>query len=66
MKVTDFIKPEIDYIKANANLTEREDMLFTLRNKEYSIEECAEKMNCSVSTINRLNKSMKKKIMKLV
>lgn len=65
MRIPDFVKSEIDYIKANANMTPREDQLFDLRNKEISLENCAEIMNCSVSTINRLNKSMKKKIMKV-
>lgn len=66
MRIPDFIKPEIDYIKDNANMTEREEMLFYLRNKEIPLEECAERMNCSVSTVYRINKSMKKKIMKVI
>ena len=66
MKITEFIQPEIDYIKANANMTPREQELFCLRNKEISLEECADHMNCSVSTVYRVNKSMKKKIMKLI
>lgn len=66
MKITEFIQPEIDYIKANANMTPRENDLFDLRNKELTLEECAEIMNCSISTIYRINKTMKKKIMKLI
>lgn len=65
MRIPDFIKPEIDYIKENANMTEREEQLFDLRNKEVSLEECAEIMNCSVSTISRINKSMKRKILRV-
>lgn len=30
LKIPDFIKPEIDFIKANANFTEQETMLFDL------------------------------------
>lgn len=66
MRIPDFVKSEIDYIKENANMTPREAQLFELRNKEKSLEECAEYMNCSVSTIYRINKSMKKKIMKVI
>lgn len=55
MRIPDFIKSEIDYIKDNANMTEREEMLFYLRNKEIPLEECAERMNCSVSTVYRIN-----------
>ena len=66
MRIPDFVKSEIDYIKENANMTPREAQLFDLRNKENSLEECAEHMNCSVSTVYRINKSMKKKILKVI
>lgn len=66
MRIPDFVKSEIDYIKDNANMTPREMQLFELRNKDNSLEECDERMNCSVSTVYRINKSMKKKIMKVI
>lgn len=66
LRIPDFVKSEIDYIKDNANMTEREEMLFSLRNKEIPLEECAERMNCSVSTVYRINKSMKKKVMRVI
>ncbi len=66
MRIPDFVKSEIDYIKENANMTPREMQLFELRNKENSLEECAEYMNCSISTVCRVNKSMKKKIMRVI
>ena len=66
LRIPDFVKSEIDYIKENANMTPREMQLFELRNLENSLEECAEHMNCSVSTVYRINKSMKRKIMKVI
>ena len=68
LKIPDFTKPEIDYIKANANFTEREERLFDLKNsKEHpSIEKCAEIMDMSVSTVSRTTKSIKKKILKIL
>lgn len=66
MRIPDFVKSEIDYIKDNANMTKREEELFSYRNKEYSLEQCAEMMNCSISTVYRINKSMKKKIMRVI
>lgn len=66
MRIPDFVKSEIDYIKDNENMTPRETQLFELRNKENSLEECAECMNCSISTVYRINKSMKKKIMRVI
>lgn len=66
LKIPDFTKPEINRIKENANFTSSEEQLFDLRNGEHSLEECAELMNVSVSTIYRINKKMKKKIIRVI
>lgn len=66
LKIPDFTKPEIDFIKENANFTSQEEMLFDLRNDEHCLEECAELMNVSVSTIKRINKRMKSKIIRIL
>ena len=60
----EFIKEEIDFYLREANFDERERSLFLYRNSEIPLEEVAEKMNCSVSTINRINRTMKTKIIK--
>lgn len=66
LKIPDFTKPEIDYIKANANFKPQEEQLFDLRNNEASLEVCAEIMNVSISTIKRINKRMKSKIIRII
>lgn len=66
LKIPDFTRIEIDYIKERANFTSQENELFDLRNNEHSLEECAEIMNVSRSTIDRLNKKMKTKILKII
>ena len=66
LKIPDFTKPEIDFIKENANFTERELRLFELRNKEYSHDRCAEELNISFSTEKRTNKKMLAKILKII
>lgn len=66
LKIPDFTKPEIDYIKANANFTAQEATLFDLRNDENCLEDCAELMNVSVSTVKRINKKMKSKIIRIL
>ncbi len=66
MRIPDFVGAEIEYIKRNANLTPREECLFDLRNKEVPLEECSERMNCSLSTVNRINKNMKRKILRVL
>lgn len=62
MKIHDLLQYEVDYVKQQGNLTERENQLFDLRNDEVPLEECAEIMNCSLSTVKRIHKSLKRKI----
>lgn len=66
MKIPDFTKPELNYILANANLTKDEESLMWLRNNEHSLEECAEIMDYSLSTVKRINKRLKEKIIKIL
>lgn len=66
LKIPDFTRKEIDYIIEAANFTKQEKELFILRNDEYSLECCAELMNVSVSTVKRINKRMKNKIIRIL
>lgn len=58
------IQEEVDFCLRYANLDERERALFLYRNDKKSIEEIAEIMNCSVSTVNRINRTLNNKIKK--
>ena len=62
MKICELVKPEIDYLLAESNFTEDEQKLFLMRTKDKPLEECAEEMNVSISTIKRMNKRIKNKI----
>lgn len=64
--IPDFTQPEIDYILEKANFTDDEKTLFLLRNKQHSIEECAEIMNCSTSTVSRRIKAVYRKLDKVI
>lgn len=66
LRIPDFTMQEIENIKAKANFTDQEERLFDLRNKEYSLEQCAEEMKLSGSTIDRLNRKLKMKIIKVI
>lgn len=66
MKVCSFTKPEIEYCIRECNFTDSEMQLFNLRCKDVPLERCAEEMSISVSTVYRINKSMKKKIMRVI
>lgn len=60
--IPDFTKEEFDYIIEAANFTKQQEQLFRLRNEEYTLEWCAEKMNVSLSTVYRIKKKMERKI----
>lgn len=65
IKIYDFTKWEIDYLRENCNLSPPERELFELRNQYYTLEQAAEKMNISSKTAYRLNKKIKQKIVKV-
>lgn len=66
MKICDFVNSELEHIRLEANFTKEQATLFDLRVKNIPLEECAEKMNISVSTVHRINKTVKMKIEKVL
>ena len=63
--VTCFTKEEKEHIKELCDFTPTEEMLFDLRKKEKSLEECAEIMHVSTKTAGRINVKMQHKILKV-
>ncbi|MDE6314777.1 MAG: helix-turn-helix domain-containing protein [Lachnospiraceae bacterium] len=63
-----FTVPEIERIKKYANLEEREEILLDLKNGKRvpSVEEIAEIMDMSVSTVSRTTKELNRKIKKVL
>ena len=68
LKIPNFTKLELDYFKKYGNLTERERAVLDLRNSDYppSIEQIAEILEVSPSTVNRIIRSLKNKIIRLL
>lgn len=66
MKLCDFTIPEIKYLMEQANFTKEEEVLFNLRIRNLTLDECAEIMNMSMSTINRLSKRVQDKIKRVI
>ena len=65
----DFTKPEIDYIKENANFTIEELTIFEMLTGKYGRETIvyiANKTNLSTATVSRRIKKIKSKIKKLI
>lgn len=65
MKVYDFTVPELNYFRTYCNFTKDEETLFELRAKNIPLEQCAELMNVSVSTIKRLSRKVNNKIIRV-
>lgn len=64
--IPDFTQPEMTYLLEKCNFTKDEKELFLLRNEENTLECCAELMDYSISTVKRINKKMKNKIIKVI
>ena len=65
MKVYDFTVPELNYFLTYCNFTSDEETLFNLRAKNIPLEQCAEIMNVSLSTVKRISRKVNKKIIKV-
>ena len=66
MKICEFTRREVEYFHQECNFTKEQVTLFDLRVKNIPLEECAEEMNVSVSTVYRINKAVKIKIEKVI
>jgi len=66
MKISEFVTSEIGYLLSECNFTEDEKELFLLRTKDVPLEECAELLNVSISTVKMVNKRIKLKIDKVI
>ena len=65
----DFTKPELEYIKENANFTVEELTIFEMLTGKYGRETIvyiANKTNLSAATVSRRIKKIKSKIKKLI
>lgn len=65
MKVYDFTVPELNYFRLYCNFSDDERTLFELRSRNISLEQCAEIMNVSISTIKRMSRKVNSKIMRV-
>ena len=62
MKICDFTMPEVRLLLAECNFTNEERALFLLRAKDTPLEVCAEQLNVSVKTVDRLHRRVKDKV----
>ena len=64
MQIRDFTQTEADYLETVCNFTPEEHQLFQLRLQDTPLEICAEQMQSSIPTVNRLHKRVLAKIKK--
>ena len=66
MIVSDFTRPELNYLLDNCNFVGTEQMVFDLRSQGVSLEEIAEILNMSVEGIKKVSRKVNKKILKVL
>lgn len=62
MKICDFTRRELEYIRQESNFTNDELQLFNMRANNIPLEECAERMNLSISAIKAKSQKINNKI----
>ena len=66
MKICDFTRRELDYIRQESNFTADEMVLFNMRANNIPLEECAEQMNLSVSAVKQKSQKINSKIKRVL
>lgn len=66
MKICDFVNSELEYIRSEANFTKEEMILFNMRANNIPLEECAERMNLSISAIKAKSQKINSKIKRVL
>ena len=66
MKICDFVNSELEHIRSEANFTKEEMILFNMRANNIPLEECAERMNLSVSAIKQKSQKINNKIQRVL
>lgn len=66
MIISDFTKPEIDYLLSNCNFVNYENDLFLMRADGMTLEQIAEELNISVDYARKISQRVNKKIIKIL
>lgn len=66
MKISNFTKPELDYLREQCNFVNHEKTLFDMRASGCTIEEAAEVMNISTEHAYRISRQVNDKIIRVL
>ena len=65
MIIYDFTAPQLAYYSEFCNFSPQERILFDLRKKGATLEQCAESMHCEMTTVKKISRKVNKKIIQL-
>ena len=66
MTISDFTKPELDYLREQCNFVNHEVTMFEMRSKGHTIEEIADELNISVEHAYRISRKVNSKIIRVL
>lgn len=66
MKLTEFTRPEVEYLRQECNFTDEERAVFDMRASARSIVEIGLKLHMSESTVYRKLNCIKRKILRVL
>jgi len=66
MKISDFIKPELEYLREQCNFVGAEAEVFELRSKGVPLERIAEQVNLTVDGVKKVSCKVNSKITRLM
>lgn len=62
MKIRDYTVPELNHFRQYCNFTPDESELFELLSGDATLEDCSERMCCSMSKVNVLSRRVRSKM----
>ena len=66
MKLTEFTRPEVEYLRQECNFTDAERAVFDLRVTARSVIQIADMLHMSEATVYRRLRNIKRKILKVL
>lgn len=66
MKISDFIKPELEYLREQCNFVGIETEVFELRSKGVPLELIAEEVNLTIDGVKKISRKINNKIARTI
>lgn len=66
MIISEFTKPELDYLREQCNFVNYEVTMFEMRSRGFTIEEIAEELNISTEHAYRISRKVNSKIIRVL